>query len=490
MSVKQGAGVRVNQQVQASGLLVDCNFVHAVREAGYLSVATALAELVDNSIQAGATEVAITVERDEPESSPTIVVEDNGAGMSRQELEACLKFGGSSRFDDRASFGRFGMGLPAASLSQTRRVEVRAWRRSGSEYEVVLDVDQVMAGGTTLSARRVGPRRSESGCSVVWRSCDRIPYRRLGWLDRLLRADLGRIYRRFITHGTLRLTLNGRDVKAHDPMLLDTKIENSSAERAFEPLQFELDTYTGVPGWVTVNFAVLPVAQWHMLDNVTKRRTGIVGGPTVSVLRAGREIASGWHFMGSKRRENYDDWWRCEIEFDPVLDEHFGITINKQGIRPSERLREALEPALEPVARLLNGRVRQAFEEVKFREAASISCRIAADAESSLPPIEGLGRRSGGINYSIGTAQLPVESMLATRFEGNNLHVDLNIDHPAFRALYQPLQSTADSSSGDVRTALELLILAFARSTIVSPDGAQELLQVWSKTYGRMLLKA
>ncbi len=58
-------------------------------------------------------------------------------------------------------------------------------------------------------------------------------------------------------------------------------------------------------------------------------RLGIVGGGGVSVLRAGREIAHGWYLMGSKRKENYDDWWRCEIEFEPVLDEHFGITINK-----------------------------------------------------------------------------------------------------------------------------------------------------------------
>ncbi|MGI8447952.1 MAG: hypothetical protein ACR2MP_12395 [Streptosporangiaceae bacterium] len=46
----------------------------------------------------------------------------------------------------------------------------------------------------------------------------------------------------------------------------------------------------------------------------------MTGSPSVSVVRSGREIDQGWFFMGTKRRENHDDWWRCEVRFDPVLD--------------------------------------------------------------------------------------------------------------------------------------------------------------------------
>ena len=152
-----------------------------------------------------------------------------------------------------------------------------------------------------------------------------------------------------------------------DPTLRTTQLDGASAVLAFDELRYELETSSGKTSVVTVLFTMLPVHRWQGLNNVTKRRIGIVGGGGVSILRAGREIASGWHLMGGKRRENYDDWWRCEIEFDPQLDEHFGITINKQGIRPSAVLREALEPELESVARLLNARVRQAFEDVKFQ---------------------------------------------------------------------------------------------------------------------------
>ena len=66
---------------------------------------------------------------------------------------------------------------------------------------------------------------------------------------------------------------------------------------------------------------------------------GIVKAAGVSVVRAQREVAYGWFCMGRKRRENYDDWWRCEVSFEPDLDEYFGLTHSKQGINPTAELR-------------------------------------------------------------------------------------------------------------------------------------------------------
>ena len=92
---------RTNPTRRPEELVVSSNFIRAVRESGYVSLATALAELIDNSIQAGATEIELTIARPDGALHPEIEVLDNGAGMSRRELELCLKFGGSSRFDRR-----------------------------------------------------------------------------------------------------------------------------------------------------------------------------------------------------------------------------------------------------------------------------------------------------------------------------------------------------------------------------------------------------
>lgn len=470
-----------------SNIVVPANFIQAVREAGYLSLSTALAELIDNSLQAGASEVVISIAAEPMSGLPQIRIQDNGVGMSRSELEDCLRFGGSARFNGRSSFGRFGMGLPAASLSQARHVEVAAWQHDGPILQVALDVDAIAAGGPPdLKAQRLGPSETASGCRVTWRSCDRIDYQRLGWLDRALRRDLGRMYRRFLSRG-LSLWINGVAVEPSDPMMLGKVAEGASASVVFDEQIYEL----AVPGGtsqVLVRFAMLPVSSWHRLDNLTKRRLGIVGGGGVSVLRAGREIAYGWYLMGSKRKENYDDWWRCEIEFEPPLDEHFGITINKQGIRPSPELRDALAPELESIARILNARVRQAFEDIKFQSAAAASCMVAEAADASLPVLQDTGGQGQPLRYRIGAAQLPTRSMLSAHLQDGTLDVELNVDHPAFKAIYQPLQTLPDETGCALRTAIELLVLALGRSAV--SENAGDFIDQFGETYGRMLQKA
>lgn len=495
-SGRGGVKVRRGGSGVSRDLIVAANFIRAVRESGYVSLSTALAELIDNSLQAEARTIAITIRRDSAEACPEIEVVDDGVGMDRGHLEACLQFGGTARFNDRLSFGRFGMGLPAASLSQSRHIRVVAWQHPSNPIGVSLDVDEIAAGSPPClrAIRSAFEPSTPSGCVVSWHHCDRIEYQRLAWLERGLQRDLGRMYRRFL-RGGVGMSINGTAVKPTDPLLIDATVERTSAALAFEPLHYDIRTAGGGSSPVTVRFSVLPVDAWHHLDNLTKRRAGIVGGGGVSILRAGREIALGWHLMGGKRKENYDDWWRCEIEFDPALDEQFGITINKQGIRPSAQLREALEPELEAMARLLNARVRQAFEDVKFRAATDLSCRIAEAAEPHMPVIQRGGRQSesGPLAYRLTSSQSGSDTMLTVALNGLTMNVILNADHPAFAALFGPLQAlTEESGNNPLRTAVELLMLSFARAT-VSTDacGSQltQLLTAWGDAYARMLQK-
>ena len=469
-------------------LVVPANFVRAVRDSGYLSLSTAIAELIDNALQASASRIAITVARPQGHAHPEITVEDNGCGMSVTELELCLRFGGSTRFTDRASLGRFGMGLPAASLSQCRRVQVSAWRDGGPEHSVLLDVDEVVAGGVpSFKASRGSANTVDSGCRVRWSNCDRIEYERLGWLQRALHRDLGRMFRRFLNSRGVELTVNGAVVQPTDWLLTDTMLNGATAEAPFEPLEYAFDV-RGHRHAVVARFSVLPVRWWHQIDNRTKRRVGIVGGGGVSILRAGREVALGWHLMGGKRKENYDDWWRCEIEFDPALDELFGVTINKQGIRPTESLRDVLEPQLESAARLLNVRVRESFEEARFRAEADVACRVAREADKDLPVLSEMLRHSP-IAYSIETKPLVGRDMFEWSASSGELVLTLNTDHPSFAALYQPLRDLDGDRSRELRTAVELLLLAFVRSAVQvgSMPSTRELVAAWSHTLERML---
>src|SRR2546421_13104687 len=95
------------------------HFIQATRDSGYKGTAAALAELIDNSYEAGATRVDVEVRRS-GNGEPTLVVADNGCGMLPSVLRRALRFGGSTRFNSREGTGRYGMGLPNSSLSRAR----------------------------------------------------------------------------------------------------------------------------------------------------------------------------------------------------------------------------------------------------------------------------------------------------------------------------------------------------------------------------------
>ena len=109
-----------------NSLVLPAQFIQAIRDAGYKSLGSALAELVDNAFEAKASEVSVTINFTNKNGNPdlNVVIADNGAGMDVRTLEHSLQFGWSSRFNRRDSVGRYGMGLPNASLSHARRVEV------------------------------------------------------------------------------------------------------------------------------------------------------------------------------------------------------------------------------------------------------------------------------------------------------------------------------------------------------------------------------
>ncbi len=137
----------------------------------------------------------------------------------------------------------------------------------------------------------------------------------------------------------MNILVNGVMVHPIDPLFIHAGSPDPGGLIYGNPIEYTIEAkdsngFVDATGTVTVVFSELPVRAWHTLSNEEKRQLGVSNGAGVSVVRANREIDFGWFFMGTKRRENYDDWWRCEIRFDPILDEAFGITHTKQQIRP------------------------------------------------------------------------------------------------------------------------------------------------------------
>ena len=139
----------IKTKANDSSIIAIDRFILATRDSGYKGTESAVAELVDNSLQAGlarTVHINIAVQDDDSECPLRISVLDDGCGMDKRTLRQALRFGGSSRFNDRNGLGRYGMGLPNSSLSQARRVEVYSWQRPGRVLCSYLDVDEIARG--------------------------------------------------------------------------------------------------------------------------------------------------------------------------------------------------------------------------------------------------------------------------------------------------------------------------------------------------------
>lgn len=484
--------------------LVDpANFLFATRDTGYKTTGLAIAELIDNSLQARARHVTVEVTAARsPGRQIEITVVDDGDGMDAGSLAEALTFGGTSRFNDRSSLGRYGMGLPNGALSRSRRVEVYTWRCSIGVLWSRLDIDELISSGdATLPPVELIDRPefvpdTDSGTVVRLTRCDRVEYKRSSTLARRLRDDLGRIYRHFLAEG-VSLQVNGQPVVANDPLCLQPQSKIVGGRQFGDDLLYEIPVGTAI-GTISVTFSELPIDRWHALSTEEKRAMGVTAGPPVSVVRAGREIDRGWFFMGGKRRENYDDWWRCEVRFDPILDELFGITHAKQAISPRPELLEIISPDLETIARALNGHVRNQFLLVKATEPLSAAEQQAARADASLPSlphgrrpipdelkelVDDLARREAP--YQIAAAELPTMGAYEVVLRDRQIVVLLNTKHPWYRDLYGPLAMSESSRDQDLARQIALTVLASARAEAVLQRSAelghaQRLRQSWA----------
>lgn len=471
-------------------------FLEATRDSGYRNAAFAIAELIDNAVEAGAGKIDIEVFQVGSLTSPdlSIAVTDDGCGMDRDVIALSLQFGGSTRFGSRTGFGRFGMGLPNSSLSQARRVEVISWIRRTEVWRTYLDVDEVYQRHLTSIPR---PKRiaftpkTRTGTMVKLSKCDRLQYRSADQAVQDLRKEIGRMFRHLIFAG-LSIRVNQNIVVPMDPLFLRGMKNGSRGQLYGPPFEYTIRIPDSEQtGKITVTFALLPLNDWNTLSNQDKNRMGIAKGAGVSILRGGREIDHGWFFMDGKRKENYDDWWRCEITFAPELDEMFGVTHTKQGIRPTDELVSLLSPDIGRIARELNTRIRKEYAEIKALESKRTKLTgpqrkdylleppAFATKSARVPNVPYGNKRAtstpiSGLHYIIQERKCDAVAFYEVMIEGREITIILNELHPFYKQIYKRLPTPSSNKSREtpVIDNVRALLAAAARAeaTVEKPS--------------------
>jgi hypothetical protein len=493
------------------------NFILAIRDAGYKGTTAAIAELIDNAFEAEAKKINIEIfsSSNDLKNDINIIVVDNGIGMTPSILKSALQFGGSSRFGSRNGSGRFGMGLPNSSVSQARRLDVYSWTNKNSIWWSYLDVDEISSGKIfeipkprkRKFGKEITPPSKHHGTIIKWTKCDRLSYKQIGRLTKKLQYDLGRIFRMYLWSGRS-IIINGCSILPVDPLFFKNGNNLIGAVPYGPKLEYEIkmplkSRRTGTSK-IKVSFVELPIKKWFSLPNADKRIHGISKQAGVSILRSGREIDYGWYFMGEKRKENYDDWWRCQVEFKAELDEFFGVNHTKQGIAPSHDLKAILTPDIEAIAHKLNSRVRSNFLKLKERS-ESPSEKQASNYDIYFDPpnykntdkikrfLPANSKTIAGLEYILSSKAINKPEFYHSLINDKSLRLILNRQHPFFVRFYNNLAEEKNYNNKYARVQLELLLFAAARAESQFIKGndilcLQKFKERWSNILANFLL--
>ena len=99
---------------------------------------TAVADIIDNAIDAGATRVAVSLVLADHKPA-MIAIADNGRGMAASDLARAASLAKDPRKQDGRHLGRYGAGLKAASFSLGRMLYIATRTRGGKAQGAILD---------------------------------------------------------------------------------------------------------------------------------------------------------------------------------------------------------------------------------------------------------------------------------------------------------------------------------------------------------------
>ena len=370
----------------------------SMQASGYRNTTYALAELIDNSFDGEANKIKIIFfeKRDHKNKRyiDEVIVSDNGNGMTKDVLYTCLRFGSTTNTDlktivSRKKKGKFGFGLPNASLSQCRNITAYSWQTPDKIFSTKLDLDEIVHNDSILlpevQTASLPPRYKEAsviidkkhGAVISWMACDKLSAVKGETLCVRARSTLGTIYRHLLNEGA-EISLEvyehnstknafmkqyATQVVPNDPLFLmaDTLIAETiyglaGSGLTYAPYYKKFSTGTnkckatnnkqedlcqsfdfrwkGITRTIEITASVAhPDIQKPGIKIGASTAVGAFYGQrdSISFVRAGREIATG-DFGFYRKTEPQHRWWSIEVKFDADCDDLLGVFNTKQGI--------------------------------------------------------------------------------------------------------------------------------------------------------------
>lgn len=344
--------------------------IESLRGLGY-ECHTAIADIIDNSISANATEIYVDIFTKDQFGEPAIMVADNGGGMDRTGLIEALRFGADQQYSSD-DLGKYGLGLKTASLSQCRKLTVatkpKPSRGSRSrrcimrwDLDHVYDRDDwellVLEEGDLSKAEKgllSHEVNTEHGTTVLWTDMEEIfPWlyndngtssRHLSQLFEDLEIHLSMVFHKFMEgrvsgKSKLKIFLGEKELSAWDPFCL-----SESATASLTPETYKIEV-GGRQKKVTVSPYILPKEEKFSNPQARKLAAGPRGWNQQQgfyFYRNGRMLQSGgWSYL--RAPDEHNKLLRIAVEFSAELDREFEINVTKMKAKIPTAIWDALK---------------------------------------------------------------------------------------------------------------------------------------------------
>lgn len=325
------------------------SMIETFRAIGY-SIEAAIADIIDNSISAGAKNIWVNL--DWKGSETWLSVKDDGTGMDNSELIQAMRPGSKNPLESRSAkdLGRFGLGLKTASFSQCRILSVLSKRENSDISFWTWDLDYVNQSGKWNLVKYMPDEEKyfkelseiKSGTIVVWNNIDRLvknfhsddenALEKFLQIMEQVKKHLAMVFHRFIESNKIKIWFQEREVAAWNPFFIDKDATQPSPE---DPL---------CNGKVKVRGFVLP----HK-SKLTEDEFRMAEGPKgwneqqgFYIYRNERLLLAG-DWLGMFRKEEHFKLARIRVDLPNTMDAEWQIDIKKSVARPPLVLRDLLK---------------------------------------------------------------------------------------------------------------------------------------------------
>lgn len=324
--------------------------MESTRAIGY-NLETAIADILDNSISAEATKIAIKYS---PYDQPYLAILDNGRGMDEYELTNAMRYGSYDSKKDREEkdLGRFGLGLKTASLSQCRRLTVVSkknnqincccWdlgyiNQTGKWSLLILDNDEIIQLPMIEELEVM-----ENGTVVLWQSIDKISIDSKSlsdvMIDRMddVRKHLSLVFHRYLVGEKgikkISISINENKLEPIDPFL------SEKSNQLFREEEIKIGDH---------RIVVTPFLLPH-INNLTTSEIDLLGG------KDGLRKNQGFYIYRNRRLLVWGEWFRLtrkddlsklarvKVDIPNTLDSEWTLDVKKSTATPPYVIRKNL----------------------------------------------------------------------------------------------------------------------------------------------------